>query len=85
MWKDILKTDMRKSPYIIEDDYWGQENIRSQKTNVLFQGTQGEVVTEYWTPNLMEAVVYSLFGSKNARQITLFLANRTCIQPYNAP
>ena len=63
MWKDILK-----SPYKIHsttfdalDDSPIEDYVHTYSK--LFQGTQGEEDTGYWTPSLEEALVYALFGS----------------------
>lgn len=63
MWRDILK-----SPYKIHsttfdslDDSPIEDYVHTYSK--LFQGTQGEEDTDYWTPSLKEALVYSVFGS----------------------
>ena len=53
MWKDILK-----SPYKIQTE----EYINTYSK--LFQGTQREEDTGYWTPSLDEALIYAFFGSE---------------------
>jgi hypothetical protein len=53
MWKDILK-----SPYKIQTE----EYINTYRK--LFQGTQREEDTGYWTPSLDEALIYAFFGSE---------------------
>jgi len=62
MWWSILK-----KPYIIETD---EEYSRdwSWRFNRLFQGSQGDEDTGYWTPRLTEALVYAFFGSTMGRK-----------------
>tara|TARA_Y100000114_G_scaffold38055_1_gene33668 strand:+ start:3591 stop:4094 length:504 start_codon:yes stop_codon:yes gene_type:complete len=58
MWWNILK-----KPYIIQtDEEYGKDY--SWKFNRLFQGSQGDEDTGYWTPRLTEALVYAFFGSR---------------------
>ena len=62
MWWNILK-----KPYIIEtDEEYGKE--WSWKFNRLYQGSQGEEDTGYWTPRLTEALIYAFFGSRMKRK-----------------
>jgi hypothetical protein len=71
MWWNILK-----KPYIIETDankprltHTGYSNFPKQswKFNRLYQGSQGEEDTGYWTPKLTEALVYAFLGSHTGK------------------
>ena len=61
MWWSILK-----KPYIIEtDEEYGKD--WSWRFNRLFQGSQGDEDTGYWTPQLTEALVYAFLGSHTGK------------------
>jgi len=71
MWFSIIK-----KPYVIETDknkpMWtslGYANFpkRSWKFNRLYQGSQGDEDTKYWTPQLKEAVIYAFLGSHTGK------------------
>jgi hypothetical protein len=71
MWWSILK-----KPYIIETDankpmwtFTGYSDFPKQswKFNRLYQGSQGEEDTRYWTPQLTEALVYAFLGSDTGK------------------
>jgi len=56
VWWGILK-----KPYTIETDR------DSWKFNKLYQGSQGDKDTGYWTPQLTEALVYAFLGSETGK------------------
>ena len=63
MWGDILKSPYKIESNVVDGDW---RNALVHTYNRLFQGTQGEEDTGYWTPALKEALVYSVFGSSVA-------------------
>tara|TARA_R110001592_G_scaffold64636_7_gene198583 strand:+ start:14253 stop:14792 length:540 start_codon:yes stop_codon:yes gene_type:complete len=66
MWQDILKSPYKihSTTYDSLDDSPLEDYVHTYSK--LFQGTQGEEDTGYWTPSLDEALVYAIFGSSKS-------------------